>query len=314
MIGFLPCRVGGCSTTKTILHKSLIMPEFEETQHRPDPREDYAPGQDSDGDKTSAPTSERSQKPRSRRRSQGFKKPQVADIKASPEPLKETPAVEAARPAPVSTAEDTVPATTPSPADAATEVSTPEPASKQPKRNFPEDDAQPEPSAEMLTRIGEIESRLAERKAERGKRQGRPSSQNAGNTSRERSPSPARPPRSASAGGNNRQRSNRERPAQSTRPKRSSRRSPEPGLLKKLTGFIGGLFNREKPLPPEPDLPPQLVNSGKAPADRGGSGRGRRRSSSPENRRSGNGPSRGANNSRHRGRSANRRDTQKDES
>jgi hypothetical protein len=286
------------------------MPEFEETQHRPDPREDYAPGQDSEVDSASASSKEQTQKPRSRRRSQGFKKMPAGDSKltaASAEAAADKPST-SAYPTP-----DTQDRTLESPAPEDAE-SRPEAEKRQPKRNFPEDDAQPEPSAEMLARISEIESRLAERKQERsGSRQSQSATRDNENRDKSRSS-----PRSSRNSGDNsrRQRSPRERSGKSSRPQSSSRRSSEPGILKKLTGFIGGLFNREQPLPPEPDLPPQVASSsGRAPAERGSSGSGRRRSGSGgSGRRGGNGPSRGANNSRHRGRSANRRDANKADS
>jgi hypothetical protein len=278
------------------------MPEFEETQHRPDPSKDYAPGEES------ASANSDAAKPRSRRRSQGFKKtPAVANETPRPQPTVEvTTESQPEQPAPKSAA-DTEPAQTPATPEVK-DTSASESKNAAPHRSFPEDDANPQPSAETLARISEIEARLTTRKAERNsKRQSRPKPRNTESSNGSRPEgSPSKQRRNADRGGRSNTGKGRGRPSGNR--SRSAPTSKEPGLLKKLTGFFGGLFNREQPLPEEPELPPQVA-SGKAPARPDGSGSGRRRSGSGGRRRGGNGPSRGANNSRHRGRApANRKD------
>jgi hypothetical protein len=309
IISFRPCRDGGCSSRRSILYKSLAMPEFEETQHRPDKDADYAPSMDANETPAARTSEEQVKKLRSRRRSQGFKKPALAEKSTASQPTKAEhvnesstpPSADATLHEPDAAVENAPLEQKPDIAAAALASAIEKPGTK---RNFPEDNAHPEPSDEMLARIAAIEARLIERKAERNNRQSRSDSPKSASSPRER-----KPERTNSASGSNRQRAPKNRSTKPKSPARDSRRSKEPGLLKKISGFIGNLFTREQPLPPEPELPPQRLSSGRASAERGSSGRGGRHGpgSTGSNRRGGGqGSSRGASSGRQRGRSANR--------
>lgn len=156
------------STPNLIIESDTDMPEFEEIQPDKNPQHSYTPSTDA--------------KPRTRRRSGGFKKDLGSAPTGTMGEIDPAEALQAERLSGANAAETPAPAQT---EPAAT------PAAEAAKEDIPQ--AIPEPSAETLAAIERVEARLTARKAERdAKYAARKKARDAGNAA-----SPKKGPRTA---------------------------------------------------------------------------------------------------------------------
>jgi len=233
------------------------MPEFEEHERQTNPQHSYAPSQDA--------------KPRSRRRSGGFKKESEP---LTPGGIGEVDPVDALGKEKLSgtpESKDPEPKRERKPDPKPAEAEAPAPRKSEPRDSKPSDKAQP--GEATLAAIQKVEASLHERKAGRDAR---------------RKDRDAKRPSGDRKSGPQGKSADRSKPTT----------KPEGGLISAITGFFGNLFG-SAPEPPKPqDKPrgkPQGSDTRRPRGNRGGSGTGRggpnrKRGgrSGPNNRRGGN--------------------------
>lgn len=229
---------------------------------------------------TYTPSTDASKKPRSRRRSGGFKTEVASLSKAN---IGEVSAAEALKKEKLSGKPS--PDVDREPRAARNDKPRRERKPREPRnegkpreKRAPRTDANPQPSAETLAAIAKVEVKIQERRSEREARR----------AERDKN----RPSKNTGPGGQ------KPHAARKEQPKQAAPQSSQGGLFAAITGFFGKLFGKEAPTAPQQAHPRDGKKRNDRPQGKGGQRGGQNR------RRGGNGGKRGSQNRKRGGQGA----------